>query len=50
MNHREDQLIEHYNIDIYKMAKVKGVSWASSSNLIAYLKPAFLMETTTIES
>nr|WP_321230484.1 acyl-CoA thioesterase [uncultured Psychroserpens sp.] len=50
MNHREDQLIEHYNIDIYKMAKVKGVSWVSSSNQIAYLKPAFLMETITIES
>ncbi|OUS00738.1 thioesterase [Flavobacteriales bacterium 33_180_T64] len=50
MNHREDQLLEHYNIDIYKMAQKTGISWVSSSNQIAYLKPAFLMETVTIES
>jgi len=50
MNHREDQLIEHYDIDIYKMAKTQGISWVSSSNQIAYLKPAFLMETVLIES
>ena len=50
MNHREDALVEHYNIDIYKMAKTLGKSWVSSSNQIAYLKPAFLMETVIIES
>ncbi|WP_400079369.1 acyl-CoA thioesterase [Winogradskyella sp. R77965] len=50
MNHREDELIKNYNIDVYKMAKIQGKSWVSSSNQIAYLKPAFLMETITIES
>ena len=50
MNHREDQLVKHYDIDIYKMAQKVGKSWVSSSNQIAYLKPAFLMETVTIES
>ncbi|MCK8481149.1 acyl-CoA thioesterase [Psychroserpens algicola] len=50
MNHREDQLLKHYDIDIYKMAQTKGISWVSSSNQIAYLKPAFLMEVVTIES
>lgn len=50
MNHREDGLLEHYNIDIYKMARTEGKSWVSSSNQIAYLKPAFLMETVCIES
>ncbi|AXT20530.1 acyl-CoA thioesterase [Flavobacteriaceae bacterium AU392] len=50
MNHREDQLLEHYNIDIYKIAKKTGLSWVSNSNQIAYLKPAFLMETVLIES
>lgn len=50
MNHREDALIEHYDIDIYKMAKQTGKSWVSSSNQIAYLKPAFLMEEVVIES
>jgi len=50
MNHREDQLLEHYNLDIYKMAQSIGKSWVSSSNQIAYLKPAYLMETVLIES
>lgn len=50
MNHREDQLIEDYDLDIYKMAKSIGKSWVSSSNQIAFLKPALLMETVTIES
>jgi len=50
MNHREDVLIKHYDIDIYKMAKTVGKSWVSSSNQIVYLKPAFLMETVTITS
>ena len=50
LNHREDQLIKHYNVDIYKMAKTIGKSWVTASNQIAYLKPALLMETVTIES
>lgn len=50
MNHREDVLIENYNLDIYKKAKLEGKSWVSSTNQIAYLKPSFLMETVVIES
>lgn len=50
MNHREDELIKKYNIDVYKMASKLGKSWVSSSNQIAYIKPAFLMETVLIES
>ena len=50
MNHREDQLIMAYDIDIYDIAKKQGKSWVSNSNQIAYLKPAFLMEKVTIES
>lgn len=50
MNHREDELITNYDIDIYKMAKTDGKSWLSSSNQIAYLKPALLMENVIIES
>ncbi|GAA4970238.1 acyl-CoA thioesterase [Algibacter aquimarinus] len=50
MNHREDSLIENYNLDIYKIARKEGKSWVSSSSQIAYLKPAFLMETVYIES
>lgn len=50
MNHREDMLLEHYNLDIYKMAKNLGKSWVSTRNQIAYLRPAFLMEKVVIES
>lgn len=50
INHREDQLIKHYDIDIYDMAKTIGISWVTGSNQIAYLRPAFLMETVVIES
>lgn len=50
MNHREDQLIKAYKIDIYDMAKKLGISWVSNSNQIAYIKPAFLMEKVVIES
>ncbi|EDP69850.1 hypothetical protein FBALC1_09972 [Flavobacteriales bacterium ALC-1] len=50
MNHREDELIRNYDMDIYKLASTQGKSWVSSSNQIAYLKPALLMEDVTIES
>ena len=50
INAREDQLIDNYGIDIYKMARKEGKSWVVGSNQIAYLKPAFLMEEVIIES
>lgn len=50
MNAREDQLIDNYNIDIYKMARKEGKSWVVGNNQIAYLRPAFLMEDVVIES
>jgi len=50
INAREDQLIEHYDLDIYKMARTLGKSWLVASNQIAYLKPAFLMEEVVIDS
>lgn len=49
-NAREDQILEHYGIDIYKMAKTTGVSWVTASNQITYIKPAFLMEEVVISS
>ncbi len=50
MNHREDMLKEHYQLDIYRIASESGISWVSTSNQIAYLRPAFLMENVHIES
>ncbi|MFY0604354.1 MAG: acyl-CoA thioesterase [Flavobacteriaceae bacterium] len=50
MNHREDKLVDDYNIDVYKMATKIGKSWVSGSNQIAYLRPALTMEKVYIES
>lgn len=50
MNAREDHLIENYNLDIYKIAKQTGLSWVVASSKIAFIKPAFLMETVFIET
>jgi thioesterase-3 len=50
INTREDQLAEHYDIDIFKYLKSTGLSWIVVSNQINYVKPAFTMETVLIES
>lgn len=50
INTREDQLIEFYDFDIYKLAKEQGVSWVVAQNQIAYLQPAMLMEIVTIQT
>lgn len=50
MNAREDQILKNYQLDIFDYARKKGKSWVVKSNQIAYLKPAFLMESVTIES
>jgi len=50
INAREDQLVDNYDLDIYKLAFTEGVSWVVGSNQICYLKPASTMETITIST
>jgi thioesterase-3 len=50
MNAREDQLLENYNLNIFRMADEEGLSWVISSNQICYLNPAQLMEPILIDS
>ena len=50
INAREDHLMANMNFNIYHFAAQKGLSWVVSKNQIAYLKPAFLMETVIIDS
>ena len=38
INAREDQILENYHLDIYKMAQTQGKSWVVGSNQIAYIK------------
>ena len=50
INAREDQLMTYYDFDIYKLAQEKGISWVVVQNQIAYLAPATIMETVTIQT
>ena len=50
INAREDQLLANINFNIYHFAAEYGLGWVVSKNQIAYLKPAFLMETVVIDS
>lgn len=50
INAREDQLLDFYDFDLYKLALQEGKSWVVAQNQIAYLVPATLMETVTIQS
>ncbi|MEM6719011.1 MAG: acyl-CoA thioesterase [Bacteroidota bacterium] len=50
INAREDQLIEHYNLNIFETAKNTGTTWVVGSHQIAYIRPALVMETVTIQS
>ena len=50
INAREDQIMENYDLNIFDIAKKKGLGWVIGSNQIAYLKPALIMETIIIDS
>jgi thioesterase III len=50
INAREDHLVEHYNLDVFEIARTTGRAWVVASNQIAYISPAFTMETVLIES
>ena len=50
INAREDQLIEHYGLNIFDNAKKTGTTWVVGAHQIAYLRPALVMETVTIDS
>ena len=50
MNAREDQVKEHYGLDIYGMAFTSGVGWVVGKSQIAYFRPAKLMEKVIIQS
>lgn len=50
INAREDHLLQFHHFNIYQLAREKNISWVVSKNQIAYLKPAFLMETVLIQT
>jgi acyl-CoA thioester hydrolase len=50
INAREDHIMNYLRFNIYNYAAQNGFGWVVSKNQIAYLKPAFLMETVVIDS
>ena len=50
MTARGDQLIDHYDLDIYRLGLEQGVGWVTAQTQISYLTPAFLMEEVTIQT
>lgn len=50
MNAREDQLLAHYDMDIYAITRETGLGWVVAMNQIAYFEPAMLMEKVGITS
>ncbi len=50
VNAREDQLLANYGINIYDLHSLGGKSWVVSSNQIAYIRPAMLMEKIVMQS
>lgn len=50
INAREDQVLKHYDLDIYNVAMTTGVGWVVGRSQIAYFKPAKLMEQVVIQS
>jgi acyl-CoA thioester hydrolase len=50
INAREDHLVEHYQLDVFEIARTTGRAWVVASNQVAYISPAITMETVVIES
>jgi acyl-CoA thioester hydrolase len=50
INAREDQIEEDYGLDIFELVKTDKIGWVVASNQIAYISPAFTMETVCIQS
>lgn len=50
LNAREDQLRDNYNLDIYRHMKSVGKAWVVTTNQMAYLREAKLMEKVTIRT
>ncbi len=50
INAREDQLVEHYNVDLFKVIREESLGWVVSSSQVSYIKPVFTMEEIVIDS
>jgi YbgC/YbaW family acyl-CoA thioester hydrolase len=47
---REDQLLDNYNLDIYKLAKQEGLGWVVVQTQVSYFTPATPTEEVRIQT
>lgn len=50
MNAREDQIQDHYGLDLFDLAKNQGVGWVVATNQISYINSAVTMEDLYMDS
>ena len=50
INQREDQVLNAYGIDVFKMIREDCIGWVVSSSQLAYLLPVYTMEEIVFES
>ncbi len=50
INQREDQVLNAYGIDIFKMIREEKLGWVVSSTQVAYILPVYTMEEIAFES
>ncbi|WP_052597717.1 thioesterase family protein [Aureispira sp. CCB-QB1] len=50
MNAREDQIQEHYGLDLFDLARNKGIGWVVATNQISYINSAVTMEDLYMDS
>lgn len=50
INAREDQILDHYDLDIVRHTKQTGKSWVVTTSQTQFLKPALLQEEVLLKS
>jgi len=50
MNAREDQIQDYYGLDLFDLARKKGIGWVVATNQISYINSAITMEDLYMDS
>ena len=50
INAREDELLDEYGIDLFKIVKEESLGWVVANNHVAYILPVFTMEEICFQS
>lgn len=50
LNSREEQILEHYKLDVANLMNVSKIGWVVASNQISYILPVAVGETVSVRS